>query len=373
MKVRPVLSGKLQCVTLPDLFQILAGNGSSGILRLNNPWIPFGAEIRFHRGEPHDALAGDSRGLEALNALFGWVEGTFEFHAQETCGERTIKKNRMEIVLDALRMLDDGLIPKVGFLSGSGERRHEAETPRIAYLPLIKAPILDYSPILHEEAVPLGQRIVSEGAHGNWIWLVLEGRVLISRDTPLGPYPLVRLGEGSFLGTFEALVFGGHARGATVTALSDVYLGLVDSQRLSAEFRSLSDEFRGLLLNMSRRLKTVTDQQVELFTRLENESHLVKRPRAASPGWDMDHNTLPSSILIPEDLKQGLDIERLQLEYSLLSRTFRNLLHYIGSSIYVTAREVCERPNQKGQPDLGGGVGSPSGASSFRKPKGGYL
>ena len=41
-------------------------------------------------------------------SLFGWTEGRFEFTQEPVACERTIKKGRMEIILDGLRLLDDG-------------------------------------------------------------------------------------------------------------------------------------------------------------------------------------------------------------------------------------------------------------------------
>jgi len=62
-----------------------------------------------------------------------------------------------------------------------------------------------------------GERILKEGGHGKWIWVILEGAVEITRETPDGPLVVARLGEGSFIGTFAALRFKEHARTANVT------------------------------------------------------------------------------------------------------------------------------------------------------------
>jgi hypothetical protein len=65
-------------------------------------------------GNPSNASASSLSGVDALNALFGWTEGEFEFTEEPVTVEKVIKKNRMEIILDSLRMLDDGQIEKLG-------------------------------------------------------------------------------------------------------------------------------------------------------------------------------------------------------------------------------------------------------------------
>jgi CRP-like cAMP-binding protein len=199
-----------------------------------------------------------------------------------------------------------------------------------------------------EETVTDGRRIVAEGAHGNWIWVILQGRVVLTRETRYGPLPVAQLGDGAFIGTFAALPFGGHVRAATGTAVGDVHLALLDTHRLSAEFRSLSPAFRDLLLNMSRRLKGVTDDLVALWTGIDfSGSSLGKHSFPHLLHLETGHQSAPSSMLIPEDLKEGLDLKAIQEEYDRLPKTQKNLVHYIGSSIYLTARMAWDSRKQE--------------------------
>ncbi len=71
----------------------------------------------FVKGNIVDASAGTKRGIDAAYALFGWTEGEFEFYQEEVKAKNIIQKSRMEITLDALRMIDDGQIEKLGPVS----------------------------------------------------------------------------------------------------------------------------------------------------------------------------------------------------------------------------------------------------------------
>ena len=48
------------------------------------------------------------------SSLFGWKDGQFEFIKEEVTCEKVIKKSRMEIILDGLRMMDEGKVEILG-------------------------------------------------------------------------------------------------------------------------------------------------------------------------------------------------------------------------------------------------------------------
>ena len=114
MAEKAALSGKLNFVTLPDIFQILGGNNSTGSLYIRSEYAPAVGRIYFVNGNPINAIDGSQKGKEALYALFGWTEGKFEFHVEKVNVGRAFNCSRMEIVLDALKMIDDGEIRRVG-------------------------------------------------------------------------------------------------------------------------------------------------------------------------------------------------------------------------------------------------------------------
>jgi CRP-like cAMP-binding protein len=267
MSGKVVLTGGLKFTSLADLFQIIGGNNSTGTLRINSQYTPDPGIIYFVEGNPVNASDGHLRGLDAIYALFGRTEGNFEFIDGRVSVEHAIKKSRMEIVLDALRMIDDGVIKKVEppstqeILIGRPDKPEEDKKTGPS---VIKGPAIDYLYIVDEEDFYDGKTIVKEGTHGKWIWIVLEGKVKIIKETRRGPLTILHLGEGCYIGTFSSLLFHDYARSASVKAVGDVRLGLLDTQRLANEYYTLPMEFRGMLASLDRRLKKITDRAADL-------------------------------------------------------------------------------------------------------------
>jgi len=394
MTGKPDLEGNLTFVSLADLFQLLGGNNSTGVLQITSPHVQTPATIYFQNGDPVNASNGSAMGTDAVNALFGWMEGHFRFHRKEIQVKRTIKKSRMQIVLDALRLLDDGEIPKVGPPpkgdAVKAEARKSAGTLLWPSMPVIKGPVIDYMYVVEEETFPPGHRVVAEGRHGKWIWIVLEGEVEVLRDTPKGPITIARLGEGSFIGTFMIFLFEGSIRSAHVNAVSDVRLGLLDTQKLYAEFASLSSDFRNLLFSYSRRLIKTSDRVVEIYTGkakspipvkdrevflkmgsekeeayavTAGEASLVYKTKKGGlplltlergdvfgnvPFANPGHEPHAASVFGSKDLEvESLDLSRLQEQHDRLSLTFRSLLENLNTSISITTRLASHLTEKK--------------------------
>lgn len=388
MPDKAVLAGTLSFIGLGDLFQILGGNSSTGVLRIKSQYVSNLGIIYFVNGNPVNASSGSSQGIEAIYSLFGWTDADFEFEEQAVNVARAIRKSRMEIVLDALKMLDDGVIKKVGppsFDDSAVIKTSGAKGGGKEGLKLIKGPFVDYSHILEEEDYRDGESIVKEGGHGKWIWVILEGTVSIRRETPSGPVSVARIGEGCFVGTVTALSFLGYARSASAAAEGNVRLGLLDTERLSREYTSLSPNFRLLLLSLDGRLKQVTDRVVELFMKKDRSKELTKGKKVVLkrgsskkgafaitggetcvlgkskrgplalvtlkkedvfgnlPFLDMGHEPRSASVMASKGLKVNkLDVESMQKEYENLSGTFRNLIFNASTCIFMATRMAHE-------------------------------
>ncbi len=386
MSNKSVLAGNLNFLSLADLFQILGGNNSTGVLRVKSQYVPKPAQISFMKGNPISASNGSVQGIDAIYALFGWTEGDFEFTEQGVNAKRRIKQSRMEIVLDAMRMVDDGEIQKVGPSASD-----EASVPEKGgtkdggegLIKVVKGPLVDYSHILEEEEFIDGARITKEGGHGNWIWVILEGIVNISRETSNGPLTVARLGEGCFIGTISTLAFKHNNRSASVTASGDVWVGSIDTEYLSREYGSLSPDFSGLLFSMDGRLVKVTDKVVELLKKEDKSKELIEGKKLMMkkgstkegaftitggescvvghskkshiplftltekdvfghvPFIDIGHEPRFASVMASKNLHVNkLDVESLNKEFDSLSDTLRNMIHNTSTCIYTTTRMV---------------------------------
>ena len=384
MSDKALLAGNLHFVSLPDLFQILGGNNNTGILHITSQHAPAPGLIYFVNGNPVNAMCGPLVGLDAIYALFGWTEGQFEFHQQAVQVDHVVNNSRMEIILEGLRMLDEGIIKRVG--PPFPKKRFAVQGTRLNYgegdaLPIIKGPLVNYMYVIDEEEFRDGERIVAEGAHGNWIWVILEGVVKITRETPNGPMTIARLGEGGTIGTITSLSWRGHFRSATATAVGNVQLGVLDSERLAEEYASLSSEFRELLLSLDARLIKITDTLVDLFVKktkpdgfigdkeviieegcsreevftiTEGEAYMMRRTPQGYlplltlkkgdvfgyvPSIDIGHEFQCTSIVASEDLKVNrFDIDSLRKEYDRLSPAFKGLIEYTATCVALTTR-----------------------------------
>jgi hypothetical protein len=384
---KAVLTGNLKFTSLADLFQIIGGNNSTGTLRITSQYVPHPGIVHFVTGNPVNATNGPLKGLDAVYSLFGRTEGNFEFTEEKVSAEPTIKKNRMEIVLDALRMLDDGVIEKVGpttadeLLSKKGSKSKDGQKRE---LPVIKGPAIDYLYILDEEEFSDGRTVVKEGSHGKWIWVILDGAAQITRETSRGPLTIAKLGEGCFIGTFTSLLFQEYARSATVTAMGDLRLGLLDTQRLAGEFYTLPADFRNTLSSLDSRLRKISDRAVELSTGQEDsvvlpatgldvvvevgskkddlysieegQAYVVGKTSRGPlpllmlekddvfgnlPFMDMGQEPRNASVFAPQSLKTiPLDSEALQTSYDHLSQTFKGMIFNICTCVSITTKLV---------------------------------
>ena len=383
MSAKTVLEGTLTFISLPELFQILGGNNSTGTLRLTSPFASSPGLIYFIKGNPVNGVNGSLRGAEAVYSLFGWNEGKFEFSQEKVQVDRVINNSRMQIVLDALRMIDDGAIQRLGvpsLESAPPGKQGEGSGAKKGRLPVVKGGMVDYLYIVDEEEYHDGRVVVKEGGHGKWIWVILEGTVRVSKDTPKGSFTLSRLGEGSYIGSFTSLLFQDLVRSATVTAEGDTRLGLLDTQRLSEEFRVLPSTLRTILVSLDRRMKAMTDRAVECFMKKpplklpkacevflpagstkeeafviqDGEAYLVGQVEKETfplmilqrddafgnlPLMDMGHEPRNAFIAAPKGTKvKKIDTGEIAQTMDQLSPTIRSMILNVSTSISLTTQ-----------------------------------
>ncbi|MGD8366983.1 MAG: cyclic nucleotide-binding domain-containing protein [Desulfobacterales bacterium] len=395
MKDGVALAGSLEFMNLGDLLQMFGSNGSTGVLRVISQSVPEPGVIHIRKGNPVNAFAGEKTGLDAMFSLFGWTAGDFEFTPKDVPTEKVITKGRMEIILDGLRMLDDGEIAVIGPVAKKAESAKSGERESEAGGPLIRGPLIDYMYVVDEEEFAKGQEIVKEKSHGNWIWVLVQGMVQIQKATSKGPLDVVRVAEGCFIGSLASFTVNGNVRSATSLALENVSLGVLDTQRLFTEFSGLSPVFRKLLLSLERRLRQVTDHVVKINTGAYSlDDYIEKRKPAirqgkpenrlfritegdatvvrytdngniplaklfkgdffgSAPFYDLGLEPGAASILASEGTKiEAIDADPLQAEYDRMSPTFRKLIEHTATCISVTTMVAQEQlkkaPRSKG-------------------------
>ncbi len=379
-----VLAGNLNFLSLGDIMQLLGSNSSTGVLRITSKYAQDLGLIYFLNGNPINASVGSLTGLDAVNLLFGCLDGEFEFIEEKVTGINIIKKSRMQIILDCLRMLDDGQIEQLGPVTFKKKSSHPSD--EISNLPIIRGPLVDYTYVVDEEEVRAGNKIVVEGKHGGWLWVILEGTAEIVRETPQGPMKLLRISEGAFIGSIASfLLLEETARSVGIVAVDDVLLGVLDSRNLSVAFLRMSNQFRNLAISLDRRLKQVTNMAVDirlnnihvdkfikdkdlvftqgenverLFTITEGEAHIVRDTENGYvplanlypgdffghiPFLDIGQEFYSASVFGSKDLKiSEIDSDIFEKEYNQLLSTFKNFIEHLASCISATSMLACK-------------------------------
>jgi CRP-like cAMP-binding protein len=289
----------------------------------------------------------------------------------------------MGIILEGMKLFDDGQIKKIGPASGHDGTAALKQT--LSKTAVVKGPLVDYMYVVDEEDFFDGERIVEEGKHGSWIWVILEGVVDIVKEVDSVPIPIIRIGDGSFIGSMASFLLQGHIRTATAVAVGNVQLGVLDSQRLAQEYAALSLDFRTFLTSLDKRVKQLTDRIAEYHldkiktdevlkdTKIlirqsngeEKQLYVVKQGRAAVvrdtkngpvvlchlykgdffgnvPFLQLGHEPEGASIYGSENIKIAkIEAISLQKEYRRLSTTLKNIVDNMATSISVTADLVC--------------------------------
>ncbi len=376
-------AGNLSFLNLGELLQLLGTTGSSGTVSIRNALAAQPGFIYIDKGNPINAANGSKTGLDALFSLFGWLDGQFEFVQENVTCEKTITKSRMEIILDGLRLLDEGQIEVLG--PSTAKSKPSDTAAKSGSLPLIKGPLVDYSYVVDEESFYDGDEIVQEGNHGNWIWVILEGIAEISKETPNGIFKILRIGDGAFLGSVASLLQADNVRSATVTAAGNVQLGMLDSQLMTSELAGTAPDYREFVRALDIRLKHVTSATVDIFSRdkkvielIKGKKPLIKQGQKEErlfkitsgnaivaretdsgivplahleqgdffghvPFLDMGNEPQAASVFASPNLKlTALDPTGLQKEHDKLSSTLKNILAHLAASISVTTLIACD-------------------------------
>lgn len=112
--------------------------------------------------------------------------------------------------------------------------------------------------LVNEENYSDGQVIFRENSSGDWVYVVVSGRVEVSRTINNKKYVLEILKKGEVFG--ELAFLGNTKRTATATALGDTVIGVVDRISMDEEFNKLSSDFRSILVTIVSRFKSMNDR-----------------------------------------------------------------------------------------------------------------
>ena len=393
MKSKVVLQGSLSFIELGELLQQLGSSGSTGVIKLVSGHFDEPGYIYLDDGNPVHAEFGKETGVDVLYNFFGWTHADFEFIRDEVSCTPTIKKSRMEIILDGLRMFDDGLIPEVGPAPEAGEKpkKKKKKPKKQNELPVIKGPVIDYVYVVDEEEFPGGTDVVAQNRFGNWFWVILSGKMEVIRILPEGSAPIVRLADGAYIGSIVSFLREGNVRSATVKAIGKVQLGVLDSELISREYAAMSEDLQSILISVDKRLRHVTDvcaravlkqdvtterhkklnllispekNENECLRITAGEAHVIRKTPGGSihlcslgagdftgaiPFLNSSHEPYSAFVFASRDFRaERYDLQKVQKEYESISNTFKNMVEYMTTSISVTTGRIMDLAGKMG-------------------------
>ncbi|MBW1979938.1 MAG: cyclic nucleotide-binding domain-containing protein [Deltaproteobacteria bacterium] len=104
-----------------------------------------------------------------------------------------------------------------------------------------------------------GEHILQEGKETqDIVFVLLEGQAKVIKNTEKGPMTLALLEEGDIFGEAAFLAQRQGKRSASIVANGQVKVGVLDQQKLEAEYNKLSPTFKKLLRDLALRFTKTT-------------------------------------------------------------------------------------------------------------------
>ena len=107
-----------------------------------------------------------------------------------------------------------------------------------------------------------GQIIFEEGSNGDWIYVVEEGKVEISKNVGGQRIVTETLKEGDVFG--ELAYIDKTPRSSTATAKGTTVIGIIDRDFFDAEFNKIPTDFQKVLKKVAFRLRKTTKRPVDM-------------------------------------------------------------------------------------------------------------
>ena len=127
----------------------------------------------------------------------------------------------------------------------------------------VNSQVLGY--IVSEESYSDKAVVAKEGSVGDWVYVILEGRVKIKKQTSGGLLTIDTLSEGDFVGEMAMLKQSNSTRTALAVADGPVVLGILDSLRLAQEWEAQPTRIKKLISNLIQNLEEATKKAADMI------------------------------------------------------------------------------------------------------------
>ncbi|MBW1727929.1 MAG: cyclic nucleotide-binding domain-containing protein [Deltaproteobacteria bacterium] len=131
----------------------------------------------------------------------------------------------------------------------------------------VSSEVLGY--VVSEESYADKAVIVKEGSVGDWVYVILKGRVKIKKQTSGGLLTIDTLSEGNFVGEMAMLKHSNSKRTAWAVADGPVELGVLDSVRLAQEWESQPPKIKKLISNLIQNIEKSTQKAADMIEALK--------------------------------------------------------------------------------------------------------
>lgn len=118
--------------------------------------------------------------------------------------------------------------------------------------------------VAKEEDYRNNDYIIKEGTSGDWVYLILEGKVKVKKMTSKGLITVDTLKVGEIFGEMILWQAGRGARTASIVADGPVKVGVLDTEALLKEYEKLSPRLKGLMKSLIKRLGETTQKAVTI-------------------------------------------------------------------------------------------------------------
>ena len=118
------------------------------------------------------------------------------------------------------------------------------------------------SKISIKEKYKNGDIIMMEGSFGEGTYVVLEGNIEVYKTINNERVNIAHLGKGDVFG--EMSFIDRQPRTASIVAVGDVQVGLIDKDFLENEINKTSEDFRIIMRALTERLRKTTGELVNL-------------------------------------------------------------------------------------------------------------
>jgi len=135
--------------------------------------------------------------------------------------------------------------------------------------------------IAAEESYLDGAVIADENSHGDWMYILLEGRAKLKKKTPDGDMVIDRLKAGNIFGEMNLFDTSRSSRFATLVADGPVVVGVLDIRKLHQDWIALSPSLRALIVSLIRKRYEAVSTYVTMMLNLHHKRRSPSTPSDA--------------------------------------------------------------------------------------------